>query len=578
MNIYYACAITGANPENIKNEIKVCQKYGNVLTENIIDEFNKINTQKSNTEMFENDIKKLEKAELIIANVSKSSLGVGFVIGYARENKKPIVCYTNEDINNVSSFIKGGFQVYENRNDLIKFEWMLMITIFSKFIVPNNELRIHFIGPAGCGKSTAAQKLDSNYFSTGKLLREKEKELPENMLKYINSGKLIPAKEMAEFLNNNLNLKNKDYSLFDGYPCSLEDAKEYSLNKKISKIIFLFEVSKETSIKRQTQRGERQTDTPELAKKRYENYMNDLKTFEMWFPGCQIIKINAEKTQSEILNEIIEKFGVWVKPVNIPRVLTIHPNPNESVLGDNYFHMHFDGKNHLQVIKMYIELCEKMGQIFDAKIYGIGQLLMGKQYASKYKDYYSQMNNFHEIKQEKNISEAFLTLSFGKNAPSSLLVDVLNKIIQQNKGSAFELEEEVIVGEILENEVKIENKLCYHSSNKLPFYNELFDKKHTIGVPPLEIHLAADLPKNSEFKLSKIRDELDLNIGGWFVFASPDLIKIRTNEFIDCDVNEAGKIIEDKAKKLRNWLNDNLKIVCNVGFSVEIVHFIVKND
>ena len=94
-----------------KDIIDYLKKYGDVLTEHVGDEtLNQSGEIYISDEAIHNrDMGWLLKSDLIIADVTNLSLGVGYELGRAVENKKKIVCiYRNEDKNKRLSAMIGG--------------------------------------------------------------------------------------------------------------------------------------------------------------------------------------------------------------------------------------------------------------------------------------------------------------------------------------------------------------------------------------------------------------------------------------------------------------------------------------
>ena len=113
MKIYFSAPIRGDRSDVIiyKDIIDYLKKYGEVLTEHVGNET--INQSGeiyiSDEEIHNRDMEWLLKSDLIIADVTNLSLGVGYELGRAVENKKKIVCiYRNEDKNKRLSAMIGG--------------------------------------------------------------------------------------------------------------------------------------------------------------------------------------------------------------------------------------------------------------------------------------------------------------------------------------------------------------------------------------------------------------------------------------------------------------------------------------
>ena len=96
MKIYFAGSIRGGREDvNLYAEIiKHLQKYGEVLTEHVADENLAETGEKDLTdkEIHDRDMNWLFRSEVIVAEVTAPSLGVGYEIRAAYESKKNILC------------------------------------------------------------------------------------------------------------------------------------------------------------------------------------------------------------------------------------------------------------------------------------------------------------------------------------------------------------------------------------------------------------------------------------------------------------------------------------------------------
>ena len=119
MKIYFAASITGGrgNQEISKEIIDYLKKYGNVLTEHIGDANLTLLGEKGISEefIFTRDINWVKESDVVIADVSTPSLGVGYEISLSENLGKNLLCiYKNQEGKKLSAMISG------NKNILLK--------------------------------------------------------------------------------------------------------------------------------------------------------------------------------------------------------------------------------------------------------------------------------------------------------------------------------------------------------------------------------------------------------------------------------------------------------------------------
>ncbi len=98
--VYFAWAIRGGTDDmaiysSLINHIK---KYAKVLTEHIWDDV-LLKQQRArltkDEDIYKEDIKLIDQADIIIAEVTQVSLGVGYELGYAESKWKKVHCFFN---------------------------------------------------------------------------------------------------------------------------------------------------------------------------------------------------------------------------------------------------------------------------------------------------------------------------------------------------------------------------------------------------------------------------------------------------------------------------------------------------
>ena len=128
MKIYVSGSIYGGTQkiDTYKIMIEELEKYGEVLDKQIAD-INTIENEKyqKDEEIFEDLERKIMMADIIFAEVTIPSLGVGYELGYADKlGKKIIAIYDETYTKKVSTMIRGNKRIklipYTDINDICK--------------------------------------------------------------------------------------------------------------------------------------------------------------------------------------------------------------------------------------------------------------------------------------------------------------------------------------------------------------------------------------------------------------------------------------------------------------------------
>jgi len=121
MRIYFAGSIRGGRDEeaNYLKIITYLTNFGQVLTEHVgSGNIKKNESHNSDEHIFERDISWLKSADIMIADVTVPSLGVGYEIGFAETLNIPILClYNPKNKKSLSAMISGNKKlIYKNYN------------------------------------------------------------------------------------------------------------------------------------------------------------------------------------------------------------------------------------------------------------------------------------------------------------------------------------------------------------------------------------------------------------------------------------------------------------------------------
>ncbi|MBR9706054.1 nucleoside monophosphate kinase [Candidatus Pacearchaeota archaeon] len=115
-------------------------------------------------------------------------------------------------------------------------------------------MKLIFVGPQGSGKGTQGKILSKKFglahISMGDLLRNAKGERKEKINQFINQGELVPIDLTIELISERI--KDKDCEngfIFDGFPRTIEQAKELDKIVKIDKAIEI-SITDELGVKR----------------------------------------------------------------------------------------------------------------------------------------------------------------------------------------------------------------------------------------------------------------------------------------------------------------------------------------
>ena len=116
MKIYFAGSIRGGrdDAEIYSQIIEFLQEYGQVLTEHVgKKDLNAMGESiLSDKQIHDRDMKWLLESDLMVAEVTNPSLGVGYEIGRAIENNKKIICLYRKSMNKkLSAMISGAKKI-----------------------------------------------------------------------------------------------------------------------------------------------------------------------------------------------------------------------------------------------------------------------------------------------------------------------------------------------------------------------------------------------------------------------------------------------------------------------------------
>ncbi len=169
-------------------------------------------------------------------------------------------------------------------------------------------MHIIFLGPPGAGKGTQAEIISKKYnikkISTGDILRsemENGTELGKLAKRYMEKGELVPDEIMIKIID--IHTKNLESFILDGFPRTLNQAKELEKITKIDKVIYI-NVPDEEIKKRLLARG-RLDDKPEVIENRIKVYREQTQPLIDYYKNKGILfEVDGIGTIEEITKRI----------------------------------------------------------------------------------------------------------------------------------------------------------------------------------------------------------------------------------------------------------------------------------
>ena len=181
-------------------------------------------------------------------------------------------------------------------------------------------MNLILFGPPGAGKGTQAKnlekKLNNFQISTGDLLRneiEKNSDIGKKIINNMNEGKFVDDKIVNKLMEKIiLDPQKKNKFIFDGYPRTLEQAKNLDLlldnSKQKIDFIFFLNVDKNTIINRVKNRKileNRSDDDLDTILRRYDIYMETTKpVLDFYSTKSNFHEIDGTQEISEITRKI----------------------------------------------------------------------------------------------------------------------------------------------------------------------------------------------------------------------------------------------------------------------------------
>ena len=187
-------------------------------------------------------------------------------------------------------------------------------------------MNIILFGPPGAGKGTQAKhlvkKLTNFQISTGDILRDEIKnntDIGKKIINVMNEGTFVSDDIVNQLLEKQVfDPKKKNKLIFDGYPRSINQAKNLNLLLDSSgqeiDFIFFLNVDKDTIIKRIQKRKileQRSDDELDTILKRYDTYMEMTKpVLDFYSKNPNFYEIDGSDEIDDITNKIDNLINV----------------------------------------------------------------------------------------------------------------------------------------------------------------------------------------------------------------------------------------------------------------------------
>jgi 2'-deoxynucleoside 5'-phosphate N-hydrolase len=135
MKIYFAGSIRGGRDEedNYMELIHHLTTFGEVLTEHIGNKgIDKSELNNTDQYIYERDINWLKKSDVMVADVTVPSLGVGYEISFAEQLNIPILCLFNpKNKKSLSAMLSGNKKIINNEYQSINDAKLVLDNFFA---------------------------------------------------------------------------------------------------------------------------------------------------------------------------------------------------------------------------------------------------------------------------------------------------------------------------------------------------------------------------------------------------------------------------------------------------------------
>jgi adenylate kinase family enzyme/nucleoside 2-deoxyribosyltransferase len=519
MKIYFAGSVRDniADRSIFRDLILHLSTFGQVLTEHLGSSGKgSLDLGKTDADIFAADVDWLKASDVIVADVTAASTGVGYQLGVAANLGKKILCLSGGAAA-PSAMLNGNPKVALAQYQTIE-EARAAIT---EYLSPQ---RIFVLGPPGSGKGTLSQLLASRFglvhICSGSLLRPRiateSDDLTKTLRGHVDRGELVPAMLMEQIVVDRIAQADcvQQGCVLDGYPPSRADLGNLQRHGIAPTRVVVLTCADDVAIARQCGRQTdpatstiyhvsarpaphdvsarlvtRATDVMPKAAQRVSLYNAECNDVHSWFSPQVVVAVNAMGS----VEEIAEIAAALLAPPPAPPS-AYFAQQLKTEKHSQRFHARIDAVSHQQVVVLFnkLSLRDTDAQI---KIYPVRDLQLGRQHTDpQFASLYSRMKNFHSI--DNATTEAFATIAMG-DAPNfetrSHAIELAHQ--HQHLSPMVELEEN-----LFEFRTNSDGNLSFDydwgQPPDLTMPDALRMQAQFIRSPAYELHHGFDLPKD----------------------------------------------------------------------------------